>query len=182
MKNAILHSLFFILRLFSRRRRRRLANGDIPRHCPFQPVGQRHGRLETEQLPRPRHIQATPRLAVRPRGIETHFAVEAGLARDQFRQLGDGNFAAGADVDRIGRFQDLGGADHGPRCVFDVEKLARRLAGAPDRQHAVAAILGLDALADQGGDDMRTFQIEIVARAVKVDHEQVDAVEAVFWR
>src|SRR5262249_40975277 len=44
---------------------------------------------------------------------------------------------------------------------------------------AVAALLRFDKLANQSRDDVGVLQVEVVMRPVEVDHEQVDAVEAV---
>src|SRR5262249_43606958 len=56
----------------------------------------------------------------------------------------------------------------------------RRLAGSPGDDLALAALLGLKAFADQGGDDVRGLQIEVVPRAEEIDEQQVDAVATEF--
>ena len=52
----------------------------------------------------------------------------------------------------------------------------------PSPQHddlVAPGLDGFDALADQRGDDVGGFGVEVVARAVEVDGEEVDGVDAV---
>ncbi len=65
------------------------------------------------------------------------------------------------------------------RGVGDVQKLARGVAGAPHVDVRGAAVDGVDALLDQRRDHMRRRRVEVVAGAVQVDRQQIDAVEAV---
>jgi hypothetical protein len=73
----------------------------------------------------------------------------------------------------------LRGTDDALGRVVDVEELAAGAARAPAHDLLVAALLRLDALADQGGDHVAGVQIEVVVRAVEVDGQHVRALHAV---
>ena len=82
---------------------------------------------------------------------------------------------ADAEVDRLGAVVALGREDDALGGVVDVEELARGAAGAPDLDVVASPRLArVDALLDQGRDDVRARRVEVVARAVEVDRDQVD--------
>ncbi len=133
-------------------------------------------------LARPTRVERAARLAVGLRGVPADLALEAGQADDQLDQLADRDLAPDAEVDRLGAVVALGGEDDPLGGVVDVQELARGRAGAPDLDVVGARVAGVDALLDQGGDDVRAGRVEVVAGAVEVDRDQVDDVEAVLLR
>ena len=94
-------------------------------------------------------------------------------------EVADGDFLAGAEVDGVGVVVALGGEDDAFGGVVDVDELAGGGAGAPDVDGGGAGVAGVEAFPDEGGDDVRAGGVEVVPRAVEVDGDEVDAVEAV---
>src|SRR5262245_32025837 len=131
-----------------------LAGRLVPRDRAVEAFRQFDLCFEAEELPCPRRVETAPRLAVGLAGIQADLPPETGLVRDQRREFGDADLVARAEVHRVGTVVLLCRQVDRPRRVLNVKELTRRLAGAPDGQHLVAALAGLDALADQRRDDV----------------------------
>src|SRR5439155_20966616 len=108
----------------------------------------------------------------------------AGIARglaDEIGEVAHGNFRSRAEVDGQAVGVALGGQEHGLRGVLHVEEVARRVPRAPAGDRRRVSALRLEALADQGGNDVGSLEVEIVTRPVEIRGEQVDGVEAVLF-
>ena len=99
--------------------------------------------------------------------------------RDELGGLADRRLLAGAEVDRLGTVVPVAGEREPGDAVVDVEELAGRRAVAPEQDLLLAALAGLDHLADQRRDHVRRLEVEVVARAVEVRGQQEDGVRAV---
>jgi hypothetical protein len=124
-------------------------------------------------------VEAPPRLAVGLAAVPLDRDLDPDQASDGARQLLDADLRAAADVHRLGRVVALGRTDDPFGGVLDVDELARRASRSPHRDRAGAPALGVDALADERRDHVRRLRIGAVARAVGVDQEERDGVEAV---
>src|SRR5262245_30976038 len=93
--------------------------GSIPGDGSFEPFFDRSGRRESQSLARPGQVETAARLAVRLRSIKAQLAAKAGLLGDHLRQITNGDFTSGADVDRLGSVQVLSGEEDRPSRVLD---------------------------------------------------------------
>jgi len=107
--------------------------------------------LEAEFIPGPGRVQHAARLAVGLGGIPSCLAREAGQLHDQFRQVADGYFKAGADIDRFALVVGFHGQDDGLGRIFHVEKLPGCRACPPGDNFFVALPFGIHAFLDEGG-------------------------------
>ena len=146
---------------------------------PRQPVLELDGRLEAHELAGARDVEVALRLPVRPRRVPHELALEAGEPRDELGEVADGGLAPDPEVDRVGDVEVLGGEQQPARGVVDVEKLARRRAGAPQRHRRLARVDRLDELADHRRDDVRALEVEVVVGPVEVGHDRRAGIEAV---
>ena len=124
-------------------------------------------------------VEGAARLAVGLGGIPNQLALETGQAGDHLGQVFDADLLPGTQVDRLGAVEELGGGQDAVGGIAGVQEFAGRRAIAPQHHFLIAARLGFDALADQGRDDVRSLQVKVVARAVQVDRQQVDGIEAI---
>ena len=90
-----------------------------------------------------------------------------------------GQLPVGAEVDRLAAVVALGGQHDALGGVVDVEELAAGRARAPHLDVVGAGLLGVDALLDEGRDDVGDRRVELVAGAVEVGGHQVDGALAV---
>ena len=111
--------------------------------------------------------------------VPADLAFEPRQASDEFNQLADRDLGTDAEVDRLGAVVPFSRQDDPIRCIVDVQELARRRARSPHLDLVVATFARLDALLDQGRDDVRACGIEVVARPIQVHRDQVDDVEPV---
>jgi len=74
----------------------------------------------------------------------------------------NGDFPATPEIDGIRFIVMLGCEQDALRSILDVEKLTRRVAGAPAFDERVAVVARIDALLDKRGDDMRGVRVEII--------------------
>ena len=99
------------------------------------PSAQRRRRLEAHpaRAPGSRRGSASAgrRAATRPRSISP---AKPTSSRDRLGEVADARLDAGADVDRLGAVEVLGGEQQRAGGVVDVEELARRRARAPERR------------------------------------------------
>ncbi len=65
---------------------------------PVEPLVKRGGGDKAEPLPRPRDIEATPRLTVRAAAIVDKASAVSHERADPRRQIGDGELLSGAEV------------------------------------------------------------------------------------
>ena len=111
--------------------------------------------------------------------VEADLAVEADGLGDAGGELADAQVRAGADVDvalgRVVAEQEEAGA----REVVRVQELPEGRPGAPERQLALAAELGVVHLADHRGKHVGLLEGEIVAGPVEVARHGADEVAAV---
>src|SRR5262245_22236372 len=63
--------------------------------------------------------------------------------------------------------------------ILDEQELSRSLPGAPELNGIRAGLDSLDALTDKCGDDVRLFEVEMIARAVEIGDQGVDRIEPV---
>jgi hypothetical protein len=102
-----------------------------------------------------------------------------GVFADQLGEVLDRDLLAGAEVDRLVAVVPER-CEHDPLgAVVDVEELACGRAVAPEDDLRLTALLCLDHLPDQRRDHVRRLEVEVVSRAVEVDRQQVDRVDAV---
>ncbi len=92
-------------------------------------------------------------------------------------ELADRDLVAAAEVDRLGAVVPLCGEQESLGAVVDVQELARRRSVAPE--HDSRRRSRLDHLPDQGRNDVRGLEVEVVARPVQVHRQEVDRVRAV---
>src|SRR5205085_1498336 len=116
---------------------------------------------------------------VRLRRIPDDLAGEAGPLADDAREIANRELFAAAEIHGLAAVVLFGSGDDSIGGVFDVEKLARRRAVAPQDDFFVAALFRFDELPDHRGDDVARLEIEVVARTVEIHRQQEDAVEAV---
>ncbi len=140
---------------------------------------QRCSRLKAEFLLGLLHIETATRLAVWFRRIPPNVARESSQFRYQVHQIADGNLSAASEIDGIGFVIVLGRAQDTLGGILDVKEFTRRAAGAPAFDKCVTALAGVDALLDERGNNVRGFWIEIVARPIEVDRQEVHSIQAV---
>src|SRR5262249_9363617 len=133
----------------------RLASGLVPGDGAVQAFRQADLGLEAEPFAGAGRVKAAPGLAVGLAGIQADLALEPRLPRPEPGQVSEADLVAGTGVARVRPVVPRRGQVDRPGRVLHVEELARRFAAAPDRQHPVAALPGLDTLADQRRDDVR---------------------------
>jgi len=136
-------------------------------------------RFEAEHLAGAGGVQGATGLAVGFGGIPAEFAFVAGEAGDGFGEIADGDFLADAEVDGFGGVELFGAEDDATSGVVHIDEFPRGGAGAPDVDGGGAAVTGVDHLLDDGGDDVGAGGVEIVPRAVEIDGDEIDGVEAV---
>jgi len=98
---------------------------------------------------------------------------------DDGDKIPDGNLLSGTKVDRVGFVVPFGGEDNCPGRVLDIEELPGCCAGTPDFDNGFLLPDCIDKLLDQGRDHVGTLGIEIVARTVKVDWQEIDRIKPV---
>ena len=150
-----------------------------PGDCFPEAVFQGGAGGETDGVAGAADIEAAAGLAVGFGGVPDDLAFEPAEAGDEFGQILDGDLAAAAEIHRFGRIVFFHREDESFGAVFDVEEFAADGAGAPGGDLCSAGESGLDAFADQGGDDVAGMRMEIIARAVEIDRQKIDGVQAV---
>src|ERR1051325_11698263 len=99
-------------------------------------------------------VEQPPRLTARLGRVPDDAARVADGAGDDAGEIADADLVAGADVHRLRALVSLRREHDSLGRIFDVEKLARRRAVAPQHHLAVAAVARLDELADHGRNDV----------------------------
>ena len=136
-------------------------------------------RLNPKRLLRARDVEESARLAVRLRRVPDDLAAESGRPGDDLGQLADRDLLARPKVDRVAAVVPLRGEHERQGGVLDVEKLSGRRSIAPEDDLALASLIRLEHLADQRRDYVRGLEVEVVARAVEVDRQEEDGIQAV---
>jgi len=88
---------------------------------------------------------------------------------------------SGGDVDRFGGIVFFRGENQSLGTVVDVQEFSGGVPGPPGSDAAQISPLGLDVLADEGGNDMAGLEIEVISRSIEVDREEEDPIEAVLF-
>ncbi len=138
---------------------------------------------EAKALSRPARVERSSRLPVRLRRVPADLALEPGQPRDQLDELADRDLLADAEVDRAPRRRSARRRGRSPRPRR--RRTGTRGTRCPcptPRCDPSPASRRVDALLDQRRDHVRAARVEVVARAVEVDRDQVDDVEAVLLR
>src|SRR5687768_11134100 len=104
-----------------------LGIGFVPLDCLLQPVFQRRTGAEPDRVPRAAYVEAAAGLAIRFARIPDDLPVEARKAGDELREVLDGDLAAAAQVDGLGRVVALHRRDQPFGAVVDVKELAADL-------------------------------------------------------
>src|SRR6476620_1875805 len=133
----------------------------VPHDRLAQPVLQRRAGDEFDLIAGTRHIETSPRLAVRLAWVPRDRALKAGQLRHQLRQRLDRDLPPATKVHRLGRFVLLHRQHDAFGAIFDIQKLTAYRAGAPGLDLLLAPPLGFHALADQRRNDVTRVQIEI---------------------
>src|SRR6266542_2822048 len=162
----------------SNRRLRRVLLS-IPGHRPAKAIGKRGLGPPTEGEPGAARLKLAPRLTVGAGRIPDDLAAEVRFPRDESREIADGNLLTGTEIDGLRRIVPLGRQEDRLGGVFDVQKLARRRAVAPEHHLPFSPLARLEKLPNHRRNDVTRFEIKIVPRAVQVDRKQVDSVESV---
>src|SRR5690349_4011062 len=125
-------------------------------------------RAETEQLLSFADVEATSRLPVGLRRIPNDLAFKAGELRDEMSQIFDADFVSRAEIDGIRPLVPLGCKNNALRGVVNVKEFARRGSCSPQYNLGLIRFQRLDALPDDGGDDVRRVWIEVIAWTIQV--------------
>ena len=115
--------------------------------------------------PRRGRRRGAARLAVGLGRVPHDLALEAGGVRDQLGQVADGDLVARAEVDRLGAVIALAPRAQIPSAASSTYRNSR--VGLPSPQSTTSSC-GLEHLPDQGRNDVRPLEVEVVARAEEV--------------
>ena len=118
-------------------------------------------------------------LTVGPMGIPLDTTGEAAQFGDQHRKIGDSDFLAGAEIDRLRIVVKFCGFDDPLGCVVHVEEFSASTAASPTGDGLGTRGRRMAELTNHGRDHVRRLSVEIVARPVEIDRNQIDAVESV---
>src|SRR6266481_1259292 len=155
----------------TRRRHTRAQGLPVPFDGLFQSDLEAGARSELEVLFGARRIQASTRLPVGLAGVPDDLPFEARKTRDELDEIPDRDLGARSDINRLVPVVSLC-REHDPlRGIPRVQELAGRLPGAPHGDRVIARFDRVDALLDQGWNDMGGSRIEIVPRTVEI-HQQ----------
>src|SRR5262244_4278791 len=155
------------------------AIGEKPLHSFRNSFSQSILSLKAKQRFGPGHIETATRLAVGLRCIPNDATGKTNLIRDHSSQVADGNFLPGPQIYGLPALVTLGCEHDSFSSIFHIKKFPSRRAVTPKDNLFTADFLCFDTLADECGNDVRTLQIEIVSRAVKIDRKQVNSIESI---
>src|SRR5262249_7608118 len=153
--------------------------GHVPAHRALEPILERRPRPEAEGALGARHVEAAARLSIRLRGVPDDPTAEARERDDSLGQIADRDLEPRPDIHGLRPVVALARERDRLGSVLDEQELARGLARSPDNHLVQTGLARLDALADQGRDDMRRTRIEVVAGAIEVHRQEKDGVESV---
>src|SRR5262245_43802279 len=153
--------------------------GKKPLHCFRNSFSQSILSLKAKQRFGPGHIQTATRLAVGLRCIPNDASRKTNFIPDHSSQVADGNFLPGPQIYGLATLVTLGCEHDSFSSIFHIKKFPSRRAVTPKDNLLTIIFFGLYTLANERGNDVRTLQIEIVSRAVKIDRKQVNSIESI---
>src|SRR5262249_37183684 len=119
-------------------------------------------------LESPARIELTARLAIRLVGLPLYFALKLCQPGDYFYQVLNHHFTAVTQINGFTLVITGGSLNNSLGAIFNIKKLSRRLSRAPHFDIIGPPPFSLDALADNRGNYVRRFQIEVITRTIEV--------------